>query len=721
MSSAALTARELRDAHPPAPDAAQALCLHCGLPVPRHRLEPDGTGYCCFGCRMVSSVARAGEQGGDTPGASPALLRLGLGIFLTMHIMAFNGLFLGGHVYGESASAASGPVRSLFAWLLMLLTSLVVALQGVPLALDVWGGRGGGWARRALSVQGLILLGVAASFALSVAHTLAGEGPLYYDTAAMILVLVTLGAYLDSRAKHGAAGALRARVADLPARARVLRDGAVVVIEDAQLRAGDELRLAQGETCPVDGVVIEGLMLINESALTGESLPREAAAGDRVLAGAVVVDGAASVRAERVGHDRVAAQVDALLRRVLAERPAIQGLADRVAAAFIPGVALLAVASLVYWTRAQGLERGLSVALSVLLISCPCALGLAAPLACFNALARAAHRGVLFKSAAALERASRVGRVAIDKTGTLTEPRLSLGRVWVDPGLDRDAVLRVAASLVGASTHPLALALAPILPMHAATLPGAAVSRPGLGVEGELDGRMWRLGSPRFAAGLGVSLPGAWTQPQGPVVLIFDSQAVAAAFEFQERARSDAARAIDRLRELGVDVTVITGDHAAAAARIAQPLGLPFVAGLLPHQKLEHVRGMGSTAGVVDVAGVAFVGDGVNDAPALAGAGLGMALGHGSELAQQAGDVCLWGDRLTGVADALAVGRDAMRRVRLNLLWAFGYNAVGLALAAGGALSPVFAAVGMVVSSLMIVATSRGAGADRWPDGETHA
>lgn len=422
-----------------------AFCRHCDLPVPAGLRSGDGPWFCCFGCRfayrLALPAAEAEKAGGASPPPNTLLLRLGLGVFLAINIMVFSWLGYSREVFGAAATGGGyGALAGLFSYLTLFLCTLVMVLLGVPLLADSWrrlvarGPSGGDSPTTArLDAQLLIVIGVFAAYLLSAIHTLRGEGSLYFDTAAMVLVIVTLGSYLDAGAKRRAAAAATQLLASLPTTMWVRRgDGAVEVAGDV-VEPGDLVRVRPGETVPVDGIVDEGSSRVAEASLTGESQPRAVEPGDRLLAGTVSLDGQLWVRAEKVGDDTVVALMERSLAQARGLQPPVQRLADRVAAIFVPGVLLLAIAVFALGAWRGDWSGGMLTALSVLLISCPCALGLAAPLASWHALRRAAEQGILIDSPATLELAATVEQLFLDKTGTLTRPEPAVNQaatVW---------------------------------------------------------------------------------------------------------------------------------------------------------------------------------------------------------------------------------------------------------------------------------------------------
>lgn len=687
-------------------------CIHCGLPVPALRRDggSKGSRFCCFGCRFAHGLARPASPGEEIAAPPTTLvLRLGLGIFLAINIMVFSWIFYSTEVFGPAADpgAAYAPLFALFAYLLMFLCTVLVVTLGFPLAGDALDrlrtpcATGLGLLGR-VDTNLLICVGVGAAYLLSVVHTLGGAGSLYFDTAAMVLVIVTLGQYLEAGAKRRAAGAAGARLADLPRSAWVRRDGTLHQVDTSDLRAGDEVRVRAGEALPADGRVIEGSVHLDESSLTGESRPRAVQEGDRVLGGSVSLDGALWLAAESVGRETAVLRVQRMLEQARERQPAIQRAADRLAAWFVPGVVLLAGLLFARHAWAGEATQGLFIALSVLLISCPCALGLAAPLACWTALRRAARSGIVIDSSVTLERAAAVRRAFLDKTGTLTDRRLRLARLVTSGDITEEQALEWSAGLEMASVHPIADAL--VAEARRRGLEPAGVTNaktlPGLGLEGCIGERRFQLGSDRL---IGID-PASDTPDDATVIHLARDGRPVARFEWVEALREDAAVAVAALRQLGVRASLMSGDRAGPADRVGRELGLDVESGLLPGdklQRLEAARGEGS---------VAVVGDGINDAPVLAAADVGVAMGSAADLARQAGNVHLIADRLDRLPMLLGLSRHAMRRVRANLAWSFGYNTIGISLAALGWLTPVFAASAMFVSGLVVVAISRGAG-----------
>jgi heavy metal translocating P-type ATPase len=702
------------DAAYPLPCPGAPVCRHCELPLsPRGGAAEGEPAFCCFGCRIAFGLARPAESGGDVAPPTTLMLRLGIGIFFAMNIMAFSGVFYSREVFGDGAGAAYGALPALLAYLLMLLASVVVVTLGFPLLGEASGELRSG----RLGADHLIVIGVGAAYVLSVIHVVRGAGSLYFDTVAVVLVVVTLGRLLEAAAKRRATRSVGDALAELPRRLVVRRGGRETEIDGGDVAIGDVVRARAGETIGADGAVVEGEGFVDESNLRGESRPRAACPGDTVLAGTRSLDGTLWVEARAIGPEMAVTQVRMLLARSRATRPAIQRVADRIAGAFVPLVVVLALGVLGWHARNGEAERGLFDALSILLISCPCSLGLAAPLSIWTALRRAAIAGVLVDSAETLEKASGVRRIFFDKTGTLTEPRPRLASIEVASGIDRDGALAIAASLESESSHPFARAFLDAWhgPLARASAPRTL---PGVGIEGVVAGRRMAIGGARLVdSGALVDDPLFASAPDAAdtVVYLTDALRILARFRIEERLRPEAERAVRELRELGIAATILTGDRIAAAAKVAAVLGVTFDAELLPSEKVARLRasrGRGAAAG-----SVAVVGDGINDAPMLGAADVGIAMGSATDLARQAGNVHLVADRLDRLPIFFADARAAIRRVRWSLGWAFAYNAIGIALAATGRLTPIFAATAMAASSVITIALSQRSGEPDAPPG----
>jgi Cu+-exporting ATPase len=562
----------------------------------------------------------------------------------------------------------------------------------------------------------LVALGTSAAFGLSLylmgSHLGHGAPHLYFEASAAVITLVLLGKWLERRAKRRTADAIRSLEALRPTSARVVRDGVEAELLVEQLRVGDHVVVRPGERVAVDGEIIDGRSHVDESLITGESLPVAKHPGDRVTGGSVNAEGVLSVRTTAIGAETTLARIVRLVESAQAAKAPIQRLVDRVSAVFVPVVMAVAVLTFAAWMLATGdAERALINAVAVLVIACPCALGLATPTAIMAGTGVAARYGILIKDAEALEVAHAVTIVAFDKTGTLTEGRPSLVAVEPAAGLSRDALVSLAAALQRTSEHPLARAVAD--KARAEQLPVAEArdmrALPGRGVEATVDGRRIALGSSRFLRELGVATGSLGIQAerlerQGRTLswlvrLDDDRPELLGLLAFGDTVKASAAAAVAQLRALGVRTVMLTGDNAGSARAVAADLGIDEVrAEVLPADKAAAVHALRAGG-----ARVAMVGDGINDAPALAAADVGIAMSTGTDVAMQTAGVTLMRGDPRLVVDAIDISRRTYAKIRQNLAWAFAYNVLGIPLAAFGLLNPVIAGAAMALSSVSVV------------------
>jgi Cu+-exporting ATPase len=599
----------------------------------------------------------------------------------------------------------------------------------------LWGGlpffrRGVASLRTQLNMFTLIALGTGAAFAYSVLATVApgifpasfrghgGEVAVYYEAAAVIVTLVLLGQVLELRARRRTGAAIRALLGLAPHSARRLEDdGREVDVALDSVRAGDRLRVRPGEKVPVDGVVLEGYSAVDESMVTGESLPAEKSPGERVIGATLNTSGSFVMRAERVGHETLLARIVQLVADAQRSRAPIQALADRVAGWFVPAVVAVAAATFVAWATLgpePRLAHALVNAVAVLIIACPCALGLATPMSIAVATGRGATAGVLFRNAEAIETFRAVDTLVVDKTGTLTEGKLTLAAVVPAPGHSEAELLRLAASLERGSEHPLAAALVRGAEERGVSLSPAEEfeARPGRGVVGRVGGRAVALGNRTLLADLGI-LPGelearadALRRDGRSATFLAVDGAAAGLVAFADRVKESTPEALRALREEGLRIVMLTGDSRVTAEAVARQLGIDEVhAEVLPEAKAEVVRRLHREGRVV-----AMAGDGVNDAPALAAADVGIAMGTGSDVALESAGVTLVKGDLRGLVRARRLSRATLRNIRQNLFFAFAYNALGVPVAAGVLypffgllLSPMIAAAAMSLSSVSVI------------------
>ena len=576
----------------------------------------------------------------------------------------------------------------------------------------------------------LIAMGTGAAFLYSVIATLApglfpasmadahGLVPVYYEAAAVIVALVLIGQVLELRARERTGGAIRALLDLAPKTAlRVEKNGKTETVELAAVRVGDVLRVRPGDKVPIDGTVTEGKSSVDESMLTGEPVPVQKVAGDRVTGGTLNGTGGFDMRVDRTGAETTLAQVVEMVAQAQRSRAPIQALADTVSGYFVPAVILVAVIAFFAWLMfgpAPALAYALVAAVSVLIIACPCALGLATPMSIMVGTGRGAQAGVLIKNAEALERFAKVDTLVVDKTGTLTLGKPTLTGDEAAPGFDEDEVLRLAAGLEIRSEHPLAEAI--LRGAEAKGLKAPKVAEfstvTGQGVRGTVDGRITLLGNARLMESARIDIApvadfAEERRKNGETVMLLASDGKLAGFvAVADPIKHGAAEAIAKLHALGLKIVMATGDNATTAKAVASQLGIDEVrAGMRPEEKLHLIDELQREGNVV-----AMAGDGVNDAPALAKADVGIAMGTGADVAMESAGLTLLKGDLRGIVRAINLARATMRNIKQNLVFAFAYNALGVPIAAGVLypafgmlLSATIAAAAMSLSSVSVV------------------
>ncbi len=716
-----------------APNAECHGHAHVHRPATAPETPPAPPGTTSYTCPMHPEVVRSGPgacpicgmalepvmpaANGESPELADMRRRFWISLALTLPVFA---IAMAEMIPGRPLDRRI-PERAL-AWLQLALSAPVVLWGGWPFLARGWTSV----ATRKLNMFTLIALGTSVAFGYSVVATLApglvpaslrahGRVPLYFEAAAVITTLVLLGQVLELHARGRTSAALRSLIGLAPKDARVVRDdGTEEDLPLGHVQPGDRLRIRPGEKVPVDGVVLEGQSGIDESLVTGESLPVVKSAGDRVTAGTINGTGGFVMRAERVGADTLLARIVSVVAEAQRSRAPIQRVADAISAWFVPAVVLVAATAFVVWLAA-GPEPAFSYALvsavAVLIIACPCALGLATPMSIMVAAGRGATAGILVRDAEALETLEKVDTLVIDKTGTLTEGKPRVASVVAARGFDEAEILGVAASVERASEHPLASAI--VAGARARGLALDAVrdfaSVTGKGIGGVVGGRHVTVGNHGAAPGA-LSAAAEARRREGETVVFVTVDGVLAGFVgVADPVKETAAEAIRSLRDEGVRIVMLTGDSRTTAEAVARAVGIDEVeAHVLPAGKGEVVARLKAAGHVV-----AMAGDGVNDAPALARADVGIAMGTGTDVAMENAGITLVRGDLRGILRARALSRATMRNIRLNLAFAFGYNALGVPIAAGILypvlglfLSPMIASAAMALSSVSVIANA---------------
>ncbi len=699
--------------------------------------------YCCFGCRLAHAIT---EEKGQEGAVRWTIVRLGIAIFFSMNLMAFTMTMWSLDVYDVERDPFQTQLFEVFRWLSMIFSLPVLLLLGVPLLENAIIS----WRQRIFSTDLLIATGVIAAYGISVANVLRGVETVYFEVGATVLVMVTLGRWFEATGKQKATAALDKLAALLPTKSHRVTDDSVAEIECSQILAGDHLQIRAGERFPTDAVLINGETTVDEQVFTGESTPIARVVGDRILGGTVNLDGHVVVEATAAFREGSFGRLLQLLREARLSRGHYQRLADRVSAWFFPlitGVALLTL--IVHWQHGAG--AAVQSSLSVLLIACPCALGLATPLAVWTALSTAVKHQVLFRSGDAIERLATVKAVCFDKTGTLTTGAPQVRRFCSLDDHNSAEILQLTAALAKTSSHPFSQAVVRFIETGDSQSSPPVLSHvrsvPGGGVAATLtDGTRVRLGSlkfvsidaqiePRHRLRISHALAIA-DQEAASVVAVSVADRPVILFLLTEKIRPEATATVKAMLDSGLQLTVLTGDRHAKAEQLRrdlldchevgcqcsaecasirtadghdhprQPVPMPtsrltIECDLRPDEKVAMLRQVRRQHGPV-----AMVGDGINDAPALAASDVGIAMGCGADVSRDSAQVCLLNNDVSRIPWAIHLAQRTRSVIRQNLFWAFGYNSVGVILAACGVLNPAVAAGLMIVSSLLVISNS---------------
>jgi len=631
------------------------------------------------------------------------LMKMGVALFLMMNIMFFSYVLYVGY-FQELA----GEMKSIVPWILLGLTLPSVFWCGLPVHRKAWAGLRNG----APTMELLFSIGIFASFFYSVRMVIAGGLNVYFDTSASLVALLLVGKILEVSAKHSASEGIRRLNRMLPNKVRILAPSGERLVSGDRLRVGDEFVVKSGEKIPADGVVVRGEASIDESLLTGESRPVRKGVGERVVASSMNVNGHLTVRATSVGDGTLLSGVIRMVENALSVKSPLERTVDRIARVFIPAVLLLAaLTGLFVLVTAHNAEEALLRSITVLVIACPCVLGMATPLAIAAGIGSAARKGILIRDAEALQRAASASVVVFDKTGTLTEGRFAF-RECRGPGRDERTALRLLGSLERSSGHPLAASLVAGCTQRGIGLSEAAETRieDGKGIAGIVEGIRVAVGTEVFVRGEGFSVEEAdrqWAElerAQGNTITYYgiEGEGRAGMCLFGDHPKEGGGDAVRALNARGIRVVLLSGDARGTVKAVADRSGIrEYVADALPAEKVDRISQIQKDGGKV-----VMVGDGVNDAPALAQAEVGMAMGSGTQMAVESSGITILRDDVSLVPEALAIAVRTVKTVKQNLVWAFLYNSVGLVLAVTGLLNPLIAAGAMVVSSLSVALNS---------------
>ena len=654
-----------------------------------------------FGAAETGIAAREQERRRQAAAWKAELRRFWIAALLTLPLAAQMPAMFGA---GWSADAHDEIIPR---WLQLVLATPVQFWIGARFYRGAWSALRGGGA----NMDVLIALGTSMAWIYSALVTMSGRHDLhvYFEASAMIITLILLGKLMEARAKARTTAALDALLRLQPKQAYVERDGALVAVPVDTLQPGDVFVVRPGDSVPVDGEIVSGTSSLNEAMLTGESMPVDKHEGDAVFAATLNGQGVLRCRASGVGAHTLLAGIIRMVEQAQGSKAPVQRLADRISAVFVPVVVAIAFATFaLWWWLAGDFAQALISAVAVLVIACPCALGLATPTAIMVGTGQGARAGMLVKNAEALELAEKLRVLAVDKTGTLTEGTPAVGDVLPADGWGADALVGIAAALEQTSAHPIAAAIvAEAQRRGVQALVAEKVSAiAGKGLTGTVAGRAVALGTPAFLAERGVAIPAAATADLAAagktlVAIAVDGQ-FAGLIGVADRVRADSAAAVARLKARGLRIVMLTGDHEATAAAIAHQTGIDeWRAGVLPGDKATAVQALAANGERVGMAG-----DGINDAPALAAADVSFAIGVGADVAVDAADITLVRNSLAGVADAIDLSRATLSKIRQNLFFAFVYNVLGIPLAAFGLLNPVIAAAAMAMSSVSVLGNS---------------
>jgi P-type Cu+ transporter len=697
--------------------ASKTDCDYCGLPLPatwwKSQSESDDdqaesvAHYCCFGCRFAASVT---QESGEEGAARWTLTRLGIAIFFTMNVMVFTMVLWSYDVYDVNESDPfTSSISGLFRYLCLLFSLPVLFLLGKPLLENAISSLNFGY----LSTDFLLVFGVLAAYFYSAVSVFRGSGHVYFEVGCMVLVMITLGRWIEATGKLKASQALDALQKLLPESVTRIVDQQELSIPLDEVQVGDVLRILPGERFPTDAIIVNNSASVDEQIFTGESQAVYKSSGDTVLAGTLNLDGDLMTEVSASPYEGAFSRLVELVKQARETKGKYQNLADRVSTWFLPVVLVCSVGTFLFHSWNQDIQFGLLAGLSVVLIACPCALGLATPLAVWTSLGHAASNQVLFRYGHALEQLADLEVIRFDKTGTLTT---GVARVVsftsIDSG-DSGEILTEAKQLASSSTHVYSEAISQYevnKQLPAEKKYSDVVSHAGLGMSAWdcIEKKKVFLGSRRFMEENGLVFDQKLEEQtekashsDHPIVLYGDGNQVKALFLLDEDLRPEVNEMVSSCRELNLDMAVLTGDLTNRAERLSEKIGIPVFSELLPDEKMDKVKEAKDHFGCV-----AMVGDGVNDAPALAASDIGIAMGCGTDVSRESAAVCLLSNDLRKIPWSINLARKTKKVVIQNLAWAFGYNIFGMSLAISGTLNPAIAALLMMLSSLFVISNS---------------
>ncbi len=677
-------------------------CFQCGIPITgkpvQYKIDGEVKDFCCFGCYLIYKTT---GLRGDEGTALAFLGRFGFGYFLAMLVFMLSTYIYGFHMTPDDPQAQMfvGFIK----WVIVILATPVMLILGIPILRNALSG-----GKINLNTDTLIAIGAFSAYFLSLYSVFTGGHSFYFETATMILVLVTFGRYLETSSRAKASNFMKELLKLSPEKAIVIRDGKEVEVPKDDIKVGDIVKILPGTKIPADGVVIEGQGHVDESLLTGETKPVLKKVGDELFTGTTNIDGSFKIKVHKPSEDWTLNRFISLMKEIRNTKAPINRITDTIAAWFLPVVVSIALGAFIYWYMNEGFEKALIVSMSVLLISCPCAFSIGAPLALWIGLGEAMREGIIIRGADVLEKLSTVKQVFFDKTGTITERNM----VVSEYDFDGEDVLELACSIEKNSEHPLAKSF-----VSFAVQKGAVCDREaeffkvhfGKGVEGVVDGKKIFIGSKSFMDELGIEIPDRYKEAEKraekngeiPVFIAVDNK-IRGIVTFAQKIKEEAPKAINALKKMKIGVSVLTGDTPYFAKVLKEKLGIEDVrAGLLPEDKLKAIKEE-KKKGIT----VSMVGDGINDAPALVEADIGIAMGCGTDLTRESANISLLSDDLRKIPLMILLARKVKKVIYTNMFWAFIYNIIGIGLAVMGKLSPIFAALAMVLSSAFVIANS---------------